>query len=82
MTRKMRKKKWILVPAFLLSMGLLPLEGGSSPTLSDVKHSNPSVSAICGRDELYSRGGCDAGSGCCGGFPEAQCGSGGGFPVY
>ena len=83
--RKHRKRKrgWIGASVFLLVTGLLPAQA-ASPNLPTSGKSSP-VATACGQEvpvdgAVVSRGSCDAGGDCCGGYPEATCNrTGGGF---
>ncbi len=75
MTRKQRKRKWIITVGFILAAGLFPTE-------SSLGLSNPGPSGktlLCGDDdggfvEAAIRGECVVGQDCCSGYPEAACG--------
>lgn len=88
LTRKQRKKKWVLIVGVLMIAGLVPVQA-SSPnlSLSDPADSEPPLG--CDRTEgddefndTYQRDGtCDAGGNCCFGRPEDGCDIGdGGLP--
>ena len=92
MTRKQRKKKWILAAVVVLTATLIPAEA-SSPDLPDqasasnykVECRQKTIGQEVGDVDAIRYGSCAAGSSnCCYGYPEAACGGplgigGGGF---
>jgi hypothetical protein len=75
MTRKQRKKKWIISATLVVVASMIPAEA-SSPKLSDPgSTADQRLSKVCGREDLAKTtwGSCDAGLDCCSGFPEAPC---------
>lgn len=79
-----RKRGWVGASGFLLMAGLLPAQA-ASPNLPALERPSQ-ISTICGQKQSlagvdnagFSKGSCDAGGDCCGGFPEATCTRSGG----